>query len=128
MMSDDNDGQMIVGDLGGLKLLDICLTGEKKPRKKLTQETRARYVTGAHAAACPTAVDTTCQITRPNSTDFFEFVMDQVYRTPVRDLADLQERIYVAVQGRIYGGGRTGPNPLQKAKKNKNKKKIIKNK
>ena len=31
--------------------------------------------------------------------DFFlwGFVKDQVYRTPVRDLADLQERIYVAV-------------------------------
>ena len=39
MMSDDNDGQMIFGDLGGLKLPDICLTGEEKPRKKLTQET-----------------------------------------------------------------------------------------
>ena len=24
----DNDGQMIFGDLGGLKLPDICLTGE----------------------------------------------------------------------------------------------------
>ena len=31
---DDNDGQMILGDLGGLKLPDICLTGEEKPRKK----------------------------------------------------------------------------------------------
>ena len=39
MVMDDNDGQMIFGDLGGLKLLDICLTGEEKPRKKLTQET-----------------------------------------------------------------------------------------
>ena len=28
---DDNDGQMILGDLGGLKLPDICLTGEEKP-------------------------------------------------------------------------------------------------
>ena len=32
MMSDD-DGQMIFGDPGGLKLPDICLTGEKKPKK-----------------------------------------------------------------------------------------------
>ena len=32
----DNDGQMIIGDL---KLPDICLTGEEKPRKNLTQET-----------------------------------------------------------------------------------------
>ena len=36
---DDNDGQMIFGDLVGLKLPDIRLTGEKKPRKNLTQET-----------------------------------------------------------------------------------------
>ena len=34
MIDDDNDGQMIFGDLGGLKLPDICLTGEEKPRKK----------------------------------------------------------------------------------------------
>ena len=39
MMSDDNDSQMIFEDLGGLKLPDICLTGEEKPRKNLTQET-----------------------------------------------------------------------------------------
>ena len=39
MMSNDNDGQMIFGDLGGLKLPGICLTGEEKPRKNLTQET-----------------------------------------------------------------------------------------
>ena len=30
---DDSDGQMIFGDLGGLKLPDICLTGEEKPLK-----------------------------------------------------------------------------------------------
>ena len=34
MSMDDNDGQMIFGDLGGLKLPDIRLTGEEKPRKK----------------------------------------------------------------------------------------------
>ena len=40
MMMDDYDGQMISGDLMGLKLPDIHLTGEEKPRKKnLTQET-----------------------------------------------------------------------------------------
>ena len=39
MSMDDNDGQMLFGDLGGLKLPDICLTGEEKPRKNLTQET-----------------------------------------------------------------------------------------
>ena len=37
--NDDDDGQMIPGDLGGLKFPDICLTGEGKPRKNLTQET-----------------------------------------------------------------------------------------
>ena len=39
MMTDDNDGQMIFGDLVGLKLPDICLTDEEKPRKNHTQET-----------------------------------------------------------------------------------------
>ena len=39
MIDDDNASQMIFGDLGGLKLPDICLTGEEKPRKSLTQET-----------------------------------------------------------------------------------------
>ena len=34
MMMDDYDGQMIFGDLVGLKLPDIRLTGEEKPRKK----------------------------------------------------------------------------------------------
>ena len=64
MSDDDNDGQMIFGDLVGLKLPDIHLTGEEKPRKNLTQETcpdrdrtRARCVTGAHATTCSTAVD-----------------------------------------------------------------------
>ena len=32
--NDEDDGQMIFGDLGGLKFSDICLTGEEKPRKK----------------------------------------------------------------------------------------------
>ena len=39
MMMDDYDGQMIFGDLGGLKLPDVRLTGEEKPQKNLTQET-----------------------------------------------------------------------------------------
>ena len=38
MIDVDNDGQMISGDLRGLKLLDICLTVEEKPRKNLTLE------------------------------------------------------------------------------------------
>ena len=33
MIMDDNDGQMILGDLGGLKLPDICLTGKETPKK-----------------------------------------------------------------------------------------------
>ena len=32
--NDDYDGQMILGDLGGLKFPDICLTGGKKTPKK----------------------------------------------------------------------------------------------
>ena len=54
----------IRGTLGGLKFPDICLTGEEKPRKNLTQEpvptgdrTRARCVTIAHVTTCSTAVD-----------------------------------------------------------------------
>ena len=38
-MMDDYDGQMRFGDLVGLKLPDIRLTSEEKPRKNLTQET-----------------------------------------------------------------------------------------
>ena len=62
-MSND-DGQMILGDLVGLKLPDICLRGEENPEKTSPMKivptgdrTRARWVTGAHATACPTAVD-----------------------------------------------------------------------
>ena len=51
MSDDDNDGQMIFGDLGGLKLPDICLTGVAKPRRKnLTQET------------CPDRVSNQCPL------------------------------------------------------------------
>ena len=39
MIMDDDNGQMIFGDLMGLKLPDIRLPGEEKPRKNLTQET-----------------------------------------------------------------------------------------
>ena len=39
MIMDDYDGQMMFGDLVGLKLPDIRLTGEEKPRKNLTQDT-----------------------------------------------------------------------------------------
>ena len=36
---DDYDGQMMSGDRLGLKFPDICLMGEEKPQKNLTQET-----------------------------------------------------------------------------------------
>ena len=62
--NDDYDGQMILGDLGGLKFPDICLSGEEKPRKTSPRKpvstgnrTRARCVTSAHATTCSTAVD-----------------------------------------------------------------------
>ena len=64
MSDDDNEGQMIFGDLGGLKLPDICLTGEENPEKTSPRKVvptgvrnPARCVTGAHSTACPTAVD-----------------------------------------------------------------------
>ena len=39
MIMADYDGQMMFGDLVGLKRPDIHLTDEEKPRKNLTQET-----------------------------------------------------------------------------------------
>ena len=52
---------MIFGDLGGLKLPDICHTGEENPEKTSPKKlvptgdrTRARFLTGAHATAWPT--------------------------------------------------------------------------
>ena len=62
---DDYDGQMIFGELMGLKLPDICLTGEGNPRKtsprKLVSNgdrTGARCVTDAACyTACSTAMD-----------------------------------------------------------------------
>ena len=38
MIMDDYDGQMILGDLVGLKLPNIRRTGEEKPQKSLTQD------------------------------------------------------------------------------------------
>ena len=58
------DGQMIFREPWGLKLPDICLTGEENPRKTSPRKlvptgdtTRARWVTSAHTTACSTAVD-----------------------------------------------------------------------
>ena len=64
-MSDDNDDQMIFGDLVGQKLSDICLTGEENHRKASARKLvptgdriQARCVIGAHATTWSTAVDT----------------------------------------------------------------------
>ena len=38
MRIDDYDGQMVFGELMGLKLPDICITGEEKPRKNLPRK------------------------------------------------------------------------------------------
>ena len=63
MMIDDYDGQMIFGDLVGLKLPDIRLTDEENPEKTSPRKlvptgdrTRARCVRSAHATTCSTAV------------------------------------------------------------------------
>ena len=64
MIDDDNAGQIIFGGLEGLKLPDICLTGDENPEKPSPKKlvptgdrTRARCVTGAHATAWPTSLD-----------------------------------------------------------------------
>ena len=69
MNNDDYDGQMIFGDLVGLKLPDIFLTGEEKSRNTSLSKlfptgdrTRTHCVTGVHATACSTAVDATQEV------------------------------------------------------------------
>ena len=88
--NDDYDGQMIFGDLGGLKFPDICLTGEEKPRKTSPRKpvptwdrTRARCVTSAHATTCSTAV-TSAHVNWPIS---FKF---DIYSS----LANIPKRIF----------------------------------
>ena len=56
MSDDDNDGQMIFGDLGGLKLPDMCLTGEEKPRKKSHPGNLPRPGIEPGPAACQTRI------------------------------------------------------------------------
>ena len=70
MNDDDNDGQMIFGDLGGPKLPGIYLTGEENPHPG----NLSCCVTVAHATAWPTAVDL-------------------VYETPVDTQLDLVARM-----------------------------------
>ena len=60
----DYDDQMIFGEVGGLMLPNICLTGEEKPWKTSLRKlvptgdwTRACYMTDAHATAWSTVVD-----------------------------------------------------------------------
>ena len=50
MMIDDNDGQMIFGDLGSLKLPDICLKGEEKLRKTSSRKLVPVGIEPGHAA------------------------------------------------------------------------------
>ena len=45
MWMDDYDGQMIFGELEGLKLPDIYLTGEENPKKKKKNSARKRIPT-----------------------------------------------------------------------------------
>ena len=66
MIMDDYDGQMILGDLVGLKLPDIRLTGDENPEKTSPRKlvltgnrTGARCVASAHATTCSKAVDPT---------------------------------------------------------------------
>ena len=63
MIMDDYDGQMMFGDPVGLKLPDIRLIGEEKPRKTSPRKlvptgnrTRACCVASAHATTCSTVV------------------------------------------------------------------------
>ena len=62
--NDDDDGQMIFGDLVGLKCPTFVLQVRKNPEKTSPRKlvptgdrTWARCVTGAHATTCSTAVD-----------------------------------------------------------------------
>ena len=64
MIMDDNDGQMIFGDLGAYSFLTFVLQLRENPEKTSPRKlvptrdrTRARCVTGAQATTCPTAVD-----------------------------------------------------------------------
>ena len=51
MIDDNNDGQMRFGDPGGLKLPDICRTGEEKTPKKPHPENLSRPGTEPGPAA-----------------------------------------------------------------------------
>ena len=92
-MNDDDDGQMILGDLGGLKFPEICLTGEEKPEKTSPRKpvptgdrTRARCVTSAHATTCSTAVD-----------ELFtngEISPDEVLQNVLLEIAGITHRLY----------------------------------
>ena len=72
----------------GLKFPDICLTGDEKPRKNLTQETspyrdrtRARFVTSAHATTYSTAVDHILLINLYSKTPRLRASFSELWRT-----------------------------------------------
>ena len=67
IIDDDYDGQMIFGDLGGLKFPDICLRDEEKPTG---DRTRARCVTSSYATAWPTVVELFIEFSTVTRTDF----------------------------------------------------------
>ena len=104
-MMDDYDGQMIIGDLVGLKLPDIRLTGEEKPRKTSPRKlvltgnrTRARCVASAHATTCPTAVDeTSCKCS------WFEIRTSAFTFTNVLTLPSLVILAYYEVKDIVVG-------------------------
>ena len=81
---DDNDGQMIFGDLGGLNLPDIYLQMRKNPKKTTPRKlvptgdrTQACCVTGTHATTWPLFNITTPQMKELCSTH--TIVMRYVY-------------------------------------------------
>ena len=115
--NDDYGGQMISGDLVGLKFPDICLTGEEKPRKKPPRKpvptgdrTRARCVTSAHATPFSTAVDSSGFVSQKT------YKESHVVRKPRFGLSYSKLRVYetcsgLAKPGTSYCNGT--PNYLQ---------------
>ena len=85
--TNDYGGQMIFGDLVGLKFPGICLTGEWKHQKKTSpkkpvpsgDQTRARCVTGAHATACSTALNQNGQILRNDNFKYLGEEKQNIY-------------------------------------------------
>ena len=111
MKMDDNDDQMIFGDLGGLKLPDICLTGEEKPRKTSPRKlvptgnrTRARCVTSAHATtsdACRGSNSLwTRTLDRYTRAGLPDCVVSTMSGSPPETAQDRTQRIHIQSQDR----------------------------